>query len=105
MADGVDKDQAREIVRAALKDRQRRKKGSAGGQSGQTDEVTLADDMCDDFEITCAGKMSCKTMQAFFTFSKKPQAQKNSTAKKTQANFHEKNSKNTKIGQQFETFA
>ena len=56
MADGVEKDQAREIVRAALKDRRKGKRKGAGGQSGQTDEVTLADDMCEDFEITCSGK-------------------------------------------------
>ena len=55
MADGVEKDQAREIVRAALKDRRKGKRKGAGGQSGQTDEVTLADDMCEDFEITCSG--------------------------------------------------
>merc|ERR1719232_84005 len=54
MSDGVEKDQARQIVRAALKERKSKRKKGAGGQSGQTDEVTLADDMCEDFEITCS---------------------------------------------------
>ena len=52
--DGVEIEEARKTVRAALRERQsRNKRRGAGGQSGQTDEVVIADDLCDDSEITC----------------------------------------------------
>ena len=63
--EGIEVAQARSLVRSALKARKRKK---PGGQGDHTDEITLAEDICDNTAPTCDSNSNFRLPRNFFHF-------------------------------------
>ena len=61
-SEGLQTAEAREIVRRALKERRGGRHKRPGGQSGHTDPVTLAEDLCDNTAPVCDSASKFRTI-------------------------------------------
>ena len=67
--EGIEVAQARSLVRSALKARKGKHGGKkAGGQGDHTDEITLAEDLCDNTAPACDSNSNFRLSRIVFTF-------------------------------------
>ena len=67
--EGIEVAQARSLVRSALKARKGKHGGKkAGGQGDHTDEITLAEDLCDNTAPACDSNSNFRLSRNRFAF-------------------------------------